>query len=71
MIVRAIPDKKIRKLLFFGIEILEFFNNKCHLHHNANQPHVTNDMIIGKNSILKLEILSDIVLISDAIRNTA
>jgi len=32
---------------------------------------VTSDMIIGKNSILKLEILSDIVLISDAIRNAA
>jgi hypothetical protein len=53
------------------MEILEFFNNKCHLVNSTNQPHVTSEMMIGKNSILKLEILSDIVLISDAIMNVA
>jgi hypothetical protein len=45
----------IRKLSFFGIEILEFTNNKCHLVNSTNQLHVTRMMIIGKNSILKLE----------------
>ena len=37
----------------------------------TNQLHVTSEMMIGKNSILKLEILSNIVLISDAIMNVA
>jgi hypothetical protein len=37
----------------------------------TNQPDVTSKIMMGKNSILKLEILSDIVLISDAIRNVA
>ena len=71
MIDSDIPDNQITMLSFFGIEILEFANNKCHLPHNTNQLHVTSDMMIGKNSILKLEILSNIVLISDAIMNVA
>ena len=64
-------EKKITKLSFFGIKILEFFNSKCHLANSINQPDVTSEIIIGKNSILKLEIFSDILLTSDAIRNAA
>ena len=71
MIDSATPDNQIPKLFFFGMKILEFTNNKCHLANSTNQPHVTSEMMIGKNSILKLEILSNIVLISDAIMNVA
>ena len=53
------------------MKILEFTNSKCHLVNSTNQLHVTRMMIIGKNSILKLEILSAIVLMSDAIRIVA
>ena len=71
MTANANPEKKINKLSFFGIKILEFFNSKCHLTNITNQPDVTSGMIIGKNPILKLEIFSDMILKSDVIRNVA
>jgi ferritin-like metal-binding protein YciE len=69
--VNANPEKKISKLSFFGIKILEFLNNKCHLANSTNQPVVTSGMITSKNSILKFEILSYTILISDAMKNAA
>jgi hypothetical protein len=70
IIINAFPDKKINKLSFLGMKILEFFSNKSHLTNSTNQLDVTSEIMMGKNSILKLEILSYTVLISDAIKNT-
>ena len=58
IIVNAKPDAKIKKLSFTGMKIFAFRNNRCHLKNSTNQFDVTSKSMIGKNSILKSEILS-------------
>ena len=53
------------------MKIFAFRNNRCHLKNITNHPDVTSKSMTGMISILKSDILLEIVLISEAIRKEA
>ena len=63
------PEINIEKLDFTGMLISIFLNKKCQRKKIISQPKITKENIIGKNSILKFNNLSKIVLISENTKN--
>jgi len=58
-ITRKTFQKNIIKLSFIGTLMPTFFKSRCHLARSTNYDRVTIMIIGSKNSILKLEILSE------------
>ena len=63
------PEINIEKLDLGGILIFTFLNKKCQRKKIINQPRITKENIIGKNSILKFNNLSKIILRSEKNKN--
>ena len=63
------PDINIEKLDLVGISIFTFLNMKRQRKKRISHPKTIKENIIGKNSTLKFNNLSKIVLISENIKN--
>ena len=63
------PDIYIEKLDLAGMLIFTFLNKKCQRKKRITHPNITKGNIISKNSVLKFNNLSKIILSSEKNKN--